>query len=147
MSEPKQATLEGWAMVELMGHQREVGYVTTEAYGQVVMFRIDTPALPEREYVLARPEWCGQTYAAKGSRVKRAALLSKSRLVSPGSLYAINPCTEEAAKLAIDQISSRELILIEAPPQNLLAEPEEPKETSADDDDDEENPFEDREPF
>ena len=30
MAEAKQAAFEGWAVVELMGHQKEVGFVTTE---------------------------------------------------------------------------------------------------------------------
>ena len=41
-----QAKFEGWARVEVMGHQSHTGFVTTEAYGQAVMFRIDTPEIP-----------------------------------------------------------------------------------------------------
>ena len=38
-----QAEFKGWAKVEVMGHQSHIGYVTTEAYGQAVLFRIDRP--------------------------------------------------------------------------------------------------------
>ncbi len=55
MSEMSQAEFTGWARVEILGHQSHVGYVRTEAYGQAVLFRIDTPELPEREYVLTEP--------------------------------------------------------------------------------------------
>ena len=52
-----QAQFNGWARVEVMGHQTHIGYVRTEAYGAAVLFRVDTPELPEREYVLESPEW------------------------------------------------------------------------------------------
>lgn len=132
MAEPKQAVFEGWAIVELMGHQREIGFVTTEAYGQAVMFRIDTPELPEREFVLTHPEWTNigedsRTWTPAGLKVKRAASPARSRLVAPGSLYAINPCTEEAARTALEKTSPRPLILIEAPANTPLLEPVERK--------------------
>ncbi len=128
MSEPKQSTFEGWAVVELMGHQREIGFVTTEAYGQAVMFRIDTPELPEREMVLTAPEWGdvdgGQSWLPAGSKVKRQAVAARSRLVAPGSLYAINPCTEEAARTAIERNISRPLILVEIAAGKALPAPQ-----------------------
>ena len=117
MPEPKQSCFEGWAVVELMGHQREIGYVTTEAYGQSVMFRIDTPGLDEREYELPRPEYVEHHWMPAGTKVKRPASPARSRLVDPGSLYAINPCSEEAARQAIESSASRPLILIERPAQ------------------------------
>lgn len=143
MSEPKQSAFEGWAVVELMGHQREIGYVTTEAYGQAVMFRVDTPELPEREFVLTRPEWTsagdnGRSWTPEGSRVKRDAIQARSRLVAPGSLYAINPCTEEAARTAIERNVDRPLILIEVAAGKQLSAPD-PFEVMDDDDDDLEN--------
>lgn len=123
--EAKQSAFEGWAVVELMGHQREIGFVTTEAYGQAVMFRIDTPELPERDFVLTRPEYAKSSdgedeWCPAGSKVKRPAIPPRSRLVAPGSLYAINPCTEEAARTAIEQMVHRSLILVEAPAVKAL---------------------------
>jgi hypothetical protein len=53
-SDLPQAQFNGWARVEVMGHQTHIGYVRTEAYGAAVLFRVDTPDLPEREYVRAR---------------------------------------------------------------------------------------------
>lgn len=52
MSEQTQAKFEGWAIVDVLGHQRYVGYVTTEAYGQAVLFRIAiTPCTKEAALV------------------------------------------------------------------------------------------------
>lgn len=45
MDETKQATFEGWAVLEIFGHQRYAGYVTTQAFGQSVLFRVDVPPL------------------------------------------------------------------------------------------------------
>jgi hypothetical protein len=127
MAEAKQSAFEGWAVVELMGHQREIGFVTTEAYGQAVMFRVDTPGLDEREFVLTSPEWAdcdgGRAWTPAGSKVKRGACPPRSRLVAPGSLYAINPCTEEAARTAIERNIARPLILVEVAAGKQLPAP------------------------
>ena len=120
MAETEQAVFEGWAVVELMGHQSEIGFVKTQAFGQAVMFRIDTPELPEREYTLTVPEYIAHAWTPAGAVVKRAASPARSRLVSPGALYAINPCTEEAARTAIERSSSRPLILVAVPPAKAI---------------------------
>lgn len=52
----EQSKFEGWAIVEMMGHRREIGYVTTEHYGAASLFRVDSPEVEEREYELKRPE-------------------------------------------------------------------------------------------
>jgi hypothetical protein len=131
MNEAKQSAFEGWALVELMGHQKEIGYVTTEAYGQAVLFRVDTPELPEREFSLTQPEYTYlsdhvREWTPAGSKVKRPGTPARSRLIAPSALYAINPCTEEAARTAIERNQPRPLILIEAAAAsngNLLPEP------------------------
>lgn len=113
--EQTQTKFEGWAILELMGHRKEIGFVTTEYYGAVGLFRVDTPELPEREYVLTRPQWAGDRYAPVGSTVKRSMVVGRTCLVGPGSIYALNPCTEEAARAAIESSYSRPLILLSVP--------------------------------
>ena len=104
MEELQQAKFEGWGIVEMMGHRKEIGFVSTQAFGQAVLFRVDTPDLAEREFVLTAPEYIdGTGWAPVGTKVKRAALPARSCLIAPGSLYAINPCTEEAARTAIER--------------------------------------------
>lgn len=120
MDQP-QAKFEGFAVVEMMGHQREVGFVTTEYYGSACLFRVDVPAMPAREYELKRPEYVvgadGQanTWAPAGSKVRRPATPGKSRLVGVPSIYAITPCTEETAMRAIEDLIKPPLILLELP--------------------------------
>lgn len=127
MDETKQAQFNGWARVEVMGHQTHIGFVRTEAYGQAVMFRIDTPELPEREYVLEEPAYVTEApglrrWVQAGAKVKRVARPGCSVLVGAGSIYRIIPCTEGAALKAIDSAERAELNLIELPPQQALAE-------------------------
>jgi hypothetical protein len=130
MNENAQATFTGWALLELMGHQREIGYVTTEYFGGAALFRVDVPELPEREFTLTAPESVGGEWMPAGSKVKRPATPARSRLVAPGALYAMNPCTEEAARTALERSTSRPLILVEAAPKALG------QAVSLDDDDD-----------
>jgi hypothetical protein len=121
----KQGTFEGWAVVEMMGHRKEIGYVTTQAFGQAVLFRVDTPELPEREYVLESPEYAsdksdGTQWCPVGTKVKRGATSARSCLVAPSSLYAINPCSEQAAMALIERNVHRPLIVLELPEQAAL---------------------------
>ena len=123
--EVKQASFEGWAVVEMMGHRKEIGFVTTQAFGAAVLFRVDTPDLPEREFVITSPEYAhvdenGRQWCPAGTKVKRAASPARSCLVAPGSLYAITPCSEEAARTAIERMTPRPLILLELPPKAAL---------------------------
>lgn len=131
MSEVQQSAFEGWAIVEMMGHRKEIGHVTTEAFGPVVLFRVDTPELPEREEVLRRSEYCGGEHLPVGAKVRRQRVAGRSCLVAPGSLYALNPCTEEAALAAIEASTTRPLMLLELP-EGLKAQA---KITSGDPDD------------
>lgn len=136
MTEAQQANFEGWAVVEMMGHRKEIGFVTTQAFGQAVLFRVDTPELPEREFTLTSPEYAevdgGRSWCPAGTKVKRAASPARSCLVAPSSLYAMNPCTEEAARMAIERSFARPLILVEMPLKTAL-----PPVENADDDDQE----------
>lgn len=134
--QPEQGVFSGWAIVEMMGHRKEIGFVTTQAFGQAVLFRVDVPELPEREFVLESPEYArngeGSHWCPAGTKVKRPASPARSCLVAPSSLYAINPCSEEAALRVIERNVSRPLIVLELPEQTAL--PPGP-DTAADDDD------------
>lgn len=113
-----QNKLETWAIVELMGHAREIGFVTTEYFGPACLFRVDVPALPEREFVLTRPEAVNEEngnaqWAPAGSKVKRAAVPGRSPLLGVASIYKLTPCTEATAMAAIEEFAPRKLTLLE----------------------------------
>ncbi len=120
-----QNEFKGWARVEVMGHQSHIGYVTTEAYGQAVLFRIDQPAIPGGEETLKRPEWVGDVYAGIGSLVQRQPIESVSVLVGSGSIYRIVPCDEATAMAAIRAGQRRPLSVVTLVPGNMLSAPKE----------------------
>lgn len=120
-----ESKFEGWAIIEMMGHRREIGYVTTEHFGAASLFRVDSPAFEEREYELKRPEWVRtdqgvHRQAPAGSKVKRPGIPAKTCLVGPGSIYALNPCTEETARQAIEEGIHRPLVLLSIPERGQL---------------------------
>ena len=115
--EPQTNSFEGWAVVELFGHAKAIGFVTTQTFGQAVLFRVDTPELPEREFVLDRPAYTdangeGSRWTPAGSKVRRRAVPAATRLVGPGAIYSIVPCDEATAREAIEKLIERPLILL-----------------------------------
>ena len=146
MNDEQQASFNGYARVEVMGHQTHIGYVKTEAYGGTVLFRIDTPGLTEREYVLEEPAYVtvngSQEWMRRGATVKRMATEGVTVMVGAASIYRIIPCTEAAALKAIESGIRSELKLVSAPPDNALPAPEPDDDDDQDPyDDDEEKPF------
>ena len=122
MSDVQQARFEGWAIVDVLGHQRYVGYVTTEAYGQAVLFRVDVPALEERERVTKRPGY-GEDgkYWPAGTTVKEGAVAGYTKLVGSGSIYTLTPCSKDAAIAALEDAQRRPLMSVQLPPERALA--------------------------
>src|SRR5579884_1237078 len=48
---------EGCVVVDIFANAKVISFFTTEAYGSAVLFRVDTPELPEREFILESPEY------------------------------------------------------------------------------------------
>jgi hypothetical protein len=109
------ATFTGWCLVELMGHQREAGFVTTQYFGDKAMFQIDVPEIPEREETLTVPRWEGEKLLPRGSVISRQAIPGRTRLVNPSAVYAINPATEEAVRTAVAASERRTVKVISVP--------------------------------
>ena len=70
----------GWAVVELLGHRRLAGYVSTESLADAAFLRVAVPT-------------------PKGGAIVQ--------WVSPTSVYAITPATEETVRRAIASSSFR----------------------------------------
>lgn len=98
-----------------------------ESFGGPVLMRVDTPELPEREYVLDKPAYVdvdgdgGQRWTPAGAKVKRPATPGTTVYVGVGSIYRLVPCTEAAAMAAIEAAQARTPILLELPPGMALA--------------------------
>lgn len=144
MSE-QQASFEGWAIVEMFGHNKAAGFVTTQQFGQACLFRVDTPDLPERDVKLNRPGYAGAEWVEAGATVRRPAEPARSKLIGPGAVYAINPCTEEAVREYLESSRTLPLIVLDRPQRALPAAlPEssgDPDNYDVDDDEDEEEAF------
>lgn len=116
----QQSSFTGWAVVEVFGHQRYAGYVTTEAFGQAVLFRVDVPPLEERERVTKHYEYAGHVSVPPGSTVKEAAVQGYTKFFGPGAIYALTPCTEDAAKKAVESMQSRKVSVIQLAEERAL---------------------------
>lgn len=107
----------GWAIVELFGHGKEIGYVTTRYFGTACLFQVDVPALAEREFTLTDPQYVNGRWTPAGAKVHKPWAPPRTRMVGPGSIFALNPCTEEAAMAAIERLGGREIVILELPQQ------------------------------
>ncbi len=111
-----QASFSDWALVELMGHQREAGFVTTQYFGDKAMFQIDVPEIAEREETINKPTWGPEDKLLPvGSVISREGIKGRTRLVNPSAVYAINPATEEAVRAAVGATERREMKVISIP--------------------------------
>lgn len=117
------SSFRGWAVIEIFGHTLAAGFVTSEYFGSACLFRIDTPELPEREFVLKEPAYVGGRWTPAGATVQRQASPPRSKLIGPNSIFSLNPCDEDVARAAIEEIYPRPLILLKMPEQAQLAAP------------------------
>lgn len=132
----KQSRFEGWAVLEIFGHQRYAGYVTSEAFGQAVLFRVDVPPLAERERTAKHYEYdaAGQSIPP-GSTVKEDAVQGYTKYFGPGAIYAMTPCTQEAAEKAVAGMQTRRISVVKLADERALSAPidVEPEDESEDD--------------
>lgn len=100
------AIFSGWAILELNGRNQEIGYVSTYSFGGPSLFRVDQPELPAREYELTRAQRIDGVFCGPGTKVQRELLQGKTCFVGPQSIYRMNPCSEEVARKAIEELLS-----------------------------------------
>lgn len=115
-------TFEGWAILEIFGHQKYAGYVKTEYYGTACMFRCDVPPLPERERVTRSgcrvqvgDDPNAHEWVPPGSTVKEPVTQGYSKLFGVGSIYSMTPCDEKACLAAVAELQPRALMLVRLP--------------------------------
>lgn len=96
MNEQQLANFEGFALVAQMGHKAVAGYVTTEYFGAVAIFKVVQQERPPEEITIERDGAVNGHYLYAGSKVR----ISRPRAVHyvpVHSLYDMTPCTEEEA--------------------------------------------------
>lgn len=105
-----QDKFDSWAVVELFGHNQIAGRVTEASIGGCSFLRVDVPeqpALPAERYFGERP-----------------AVPPYTRYFGQGAIYALNPCTEAAARRVAASIRARPAIPFDPEPTApLLASP------------------------
>lgn len=90
----EQSKFEGWAKVEVMGHQRHLGYCETVTFGSTVMLKVTDPEIPAFERTLEVPEWMmGGELLAAGSRIRQSRP-KKEVFLGLGSIFRLTPCPE-----------------------------------------------------
>ncbi len=93
MDESTQTQFNGYALVEIMGHRRAAGFVTTEYIGASAFLRIVTPEVPPTRVTLEKDSYHDFTQLYAGSVIE----ISRPRaeiLVGSASIYAITPIEE-----------------------------------------------------
>jgi hypothetical protein len=78
MSSESQTVIEGWAIIELFGHNKIAGYVTTAILGTSGMLRVDIPEVDEAP--------------------------AYTRFYGPGAIYSLTLVTEEIARAALKSL-------------------------------------------
>jgi hypothetical protein len=109
------AQFEGWAIIEVYGHQQAIGFVSTRYFGNSCLFQVDTPEISERDFTLESPQYVEGKWTSEGAKVRKKARASSSQMLGPGSIFRMTPCSEEVALNAVDRMSSREIVVLEIP--------------------------------
>lgn len=91
-----QSKFEGWAIVDVLGHQRFFGYVSTEYFGTATFFRVETPKRPPVERVLATEEYVSPYGTCPaGARIVHEGKMGATRLIGADSIYMIAPTAQD----------------------------------------------------
>jgi hypothetical protein len=104
---------ESWGILEIMGHARFAGFISSQAIGGVNFVRVDVPELPAE----------GTMYDARPAFTK---------FFTQQSIFSLTPTTEETARQAARSFRSRAVAMFELPSARLPYSP-------GDDDDDPED--------
>jgi hypothetical protein len=120
MDDVKQSAFEGWAVLEIFGHQTYAGFVTTQTFGQAVLFRVDVPPLAERERLSKHYEYVDGKSVPPGSTVKEFAVQGYTKFFGPGAIYAMTPCTQEACEKAVAAAQTRKISIVKLAEERAL---------------------------
>jgi len=80
---PPEPELKSWALVELFGHQRIVGFLSQQTFGTGVLFRVDVPDL------------------TKDAKVARKGF---TRYFGLSAIYSITPVDEDTVRRMLPSV-------------------------------------------
>jgi hypothetical protein len=103
--------LDCWAIVDLFGHQKIAGKLTTQTLGAAALIRVDVPEIeiPERDELHWRG---GRREPVKMPAYKKGGY---TRFFGVGAIYSINPVSEELARRAMAVIDAEPVKPYEIP--------------------------------
>jgi hypothetical protein len=91
--------------------------------------------LEERQRVTKHYEYLDDRSLPPGSTVQEGAVQGYTKYFGPGAIYALTPCTQEAALKAVASMQSRKVSLVSLPPEAAVAALAAPSYASSDPDD------------
>ncbi len=87
--QPQSDELKSWALVELFGHQRIVGFLSQQTFGTGVLFRVDVPDLTKEQ---------------DGSLSKVVVRRGFTRYFGLSAIYSITPVDEATVRTLLPMI-------------------------------------------
>ncbi len=89
---------EMWAVVDLFGHQRIAGKLTTQTLGAACLLRIDVP-----ECTRTRQKYNSAQHSYEAID---EAVPAFTRFLGVGAIYAINPCSEQTVRALLKRLDA-----------------------------------------
>jgi len=114
---------EMWAVIELFGHQRAAGKLSTQNIGAVALIRLDVPEVTRKER--------SYDWGTRAEVTHEVTTPAHTRFFGVGAIYSINPCSEETARAELARIGNPPIVQMEvecvkifkAPPEAIEAPP------------------------
>jgi len=106
LTEP--AKYESWGILEIMGHSRFAGKLSSEVIGGVNFVRVDVPDLPDDGY-------------------GGGELPAFTKYFTQAAIFSMTPTTEEVARSAAQQFRSRPATVY-SPPRLTVGDPDDDEE-------------------
>lgn len=104
-------SFEGWAILEIMGHQSHAGYVKSEVLFGTEMLRIDVPEIPEEKLTEERYGRQGRgTY-----EILYPAIPAYTKYYGGASIYSLTPCSEAVARAAATSMRKTPVTVVSLP--------------------------------
>ena len=93
---------ESWGILEIMGHSRFAGFISSQAIGGVNMVRIDVPEIPGDRFADPRPAF--------------------TKFFTQAAIFSLTPTTEESARTAARSFRSRPMDIFELPTHRAITD-------------------------
>jgi len=114
---------EMWAVIELFGHQRAAGKLSTQNLGAAALIRLDVPEVTRKER--------SYDWSTRKEAIHEITTPAHTRFFGVGAIYSINPCSEETARAELDRIGNPPIVqmelerikMLKSPPQAVDATP------------------------